>query len=130
MARFRYQDQSLQSVIDSARKRKTIKTRDRYKITPAEESRLMGDIGMNSISRDWAVHPRFMDALIDRHRKGDAAMKRVVEDQLDDMNFHSEARALSQGKYREVLQANMKEHKDMGTKPTARYAAQYGLISG
>ena len=114
----------------TASKRRKVRTRDRYNITSSEERRLMADVPENSASRGYGMSARMIDALIDRHRNGNAAMKRVIEEQLDDINYHTESRLLSQGKYRDALRGNKTYHAEMGTKPSARYAAQYGLIAG
>jgi hypothetical protein len=115
----------------AARKQRTVKTRDKYNITGAEAIALDNDISRNSTARDWGMSARMVDALIDRHRKGNAAMKRVVEDQLDDINYHREARALSEGKYKDALKMNQQYHKEMGTKPTKQYQQMYkGLVGG
>ena len=112
------------------RKKRTVKTRDRYNITDREAQALDYDLPRNSAAHDWGFSPRMMDALIDRHRNGNAAMKRAIEEQLDDINYHPEAHALSQGDYKAALKRNKQYHKEMGTRPTKRYQKQYGMIAG
>ncbi|MBR1809562.1 MAG: hypothetical protein IJ776_09290 [Paludibacteraceae bacterium] len=121
---------SVSAYVAQQRKRRTVKTRDRYNITSEEERALYNDIMPNSGSREWGMSARMIDALIDRHRRGNDAMKRIVLGQVEDMNYHSLARKLDSGDYRGALQENRQRHKEEGTKPTGRYNAQYGLING
>lgn len=128
MARRRYQEPDF---VLEARRKRTIKTRDKYNITGAEALALDNDISRNSTARGWGMSARLVDALIDRHRKGNAAMKQLVEDQLSDVNFHREARALSGGNYKEALRVNKRNHEMERTKPTKQYQQMYkGLVGG
>lgn len=111
----------------NARKRKTAKVSNKYKITQAEERRLMNDVGKNSAAHEWGYSPRWIDAAIDRHKKGNAAMKRVIEEQLTDVNYHHEAELLSQGKYKQLIKENKQYHKEYGSKPTAQYSGMYAV---
>lgn len=121
---------SVSEYIMQQRRRATIKTRDKYRITDAEETALHNDVMPNSASRGWGISARLADAYIDRHRNGNEAMKRVVIDQIDDMNYHRFAKMLDNGDYKGALRMSKEMHKEQGTKPSARYSAQYALING
>lgn len=122
--------QSYMEYIQSQRKRKKVKIRSKYNPTQAEAQRLLNDISGNSASREWGMSARMIDALIDRHKNGNAAMKNIVEEQLTDMNFHTLSKHLNKGDYKNALKWNSYTHKNMGTKPTKQYKGMYGMISG
>lgn len=123
--------QSYTEFIQSQRKRKKVKIRSKYNPTQAEAQRLLNDVSGNSASREWGMSARMIDALIDRHKNGNAAMKKVVEEQLTDMNFHTLSKYLNKGDYKNSLKWNSYTHKEMGTKPTKQYRQMYkGLVGG
>ena len=121
---------SISAYVAQQRKRRTVKTRDRYNISNEEEAALHGDVMHNSGSRQWGMSARLADAYIDRHKNGNEAMKRVVIDQIDDMNYHRFAKMLDKGDYKGALRMSKEMHKEQGTKPSAQYSAQYALING
>ena len=96
----------------------------RYMLTDAEKDNYMRRMGDISYKRGYGMSPRMIDALIDRHKNGNANMRTVVEEQLDDINYHREAELLRNGKYKQAYKENLKYHKEYGTKPTSTYAAR------
>lgn len=114
----------------NARKRLTPRVRDKYNPTASEENLLMNDVSDNSAAHEYGYSPRWIDAAIDRHMKGNARMRRVIEEQLTDVNYHKLSRQLQEGDYKGALRDNKQYYKEYGVKPTNQYRSMYAAVAG